>query len=217
MGALKKGNARIAEADFYAAVRTLRTCTFELLEKVTRDGMAAGDPGVVARLQAAANELGAVERLMGPSPVVARTPAGEPEGPPLSGDAATVLALAQTTVPLASSTIDQAERWVRTLRLHGRVGAALAEVGVSAYQLPTIADVPASGASTGRADDAVAAVAEMAREFASRHGARTLDTVHILFAVFAVYGTRLDRALYAHGTTREELLDHLVTEVPLAS
>src|SRR3712207_8310942 len=44
--------------------------------------------------------------------------------------------------------------------------------------------------------------------FRSR-GADVTGTVDVLFAVFAVYGKAFDRALYARGTSREELLDCL--------
>ena len=50
--------------------------------------------------------------------------------PVLSQDAAIVLALADTAVPYACSIEDEAERWVRVLRVHGQVGRALQSLGV---------------------------------------------------------------------------------------
>ena len=41
---------------------------------------------------------------------------------PLSQDAALVVALAGTAMPFAHSAEDEAERWLRALRLHGQVG-----------------------------------------------------------------------------------------------
>ena len=40
---------------------------------------------------------------------------------PLSQDAALVVALAGTAIPFAHSAEDEAERWLRALRLHGQV------------------------------------------------------------------------------------------------
>ena len=42
------------------------------------------------------------------------------EQPPLSQDAALVAALAATAMPFSHSAEDQAESWLRALRLHGR-------------------------------------------------------------------------------------------------
>ena len=47
----------------------------------------------------------------------------------MSGDAALVVGLAATAMPFAHTAEDQAESWLRTLRLHGRVGSALAGAG----------------------------------------------------------------------------------------
>jgi hypothetical protein len=61
----------------------------------------------------------------------------------ISQDAAIVLALADTAVPFAASLQDEAERWVRVMRMHGQVGAALQGLGVGEAPLETIAQ-PAS-------------------------------------------------------------------------
>ena len=44
---------------------------------------------------------------------------------PLSQDAALVVALAGTAIPFAHSAEDEAERWLRAMRLHGQVGSML--------------------------------------------------------------------------------------------
>src|SRR5690606_24386934 len=54
---------------------------------------------------------------------------------PLSQDAALVVALAGTAMPFAHSREDEAERWLRTLRLHGTVGATLQALGVGEASL----------------------------------------------------------------------------------
>ena len=48
----------------------------------------------------------------------------------LSGDAALVVGLAATAMPFAHTAEDQAESWLRTLRLHGSVGTALSALGM---------------------------------------------------------------------------------------
>jgi hypothetical protein len=133
----------------------------------------------------------------------------------LSEDAAIVLALAGTAVPFASSPEDEAERWVRVLRLHGWVGAALQALGVGEAPLETAAQ-PAAIRLLGRrppGEDVVQMVTEHAREFASSRGAGAVCTVDVLFALFEVYGKTIDRALYVRGTSREELIERLPADV----
>src|SRR3954462_10361996 len=59
---------------------------------------------------------------------------------PLSQDAALVVALAGTAIPFAHSAEDEAERWLRVLRLHGQVGVALQGLGVGEAPLMTPTD-----------------------------------------------------------------------------
>ena len=49
---------------------------------------------------------------------------------PLTQDAALVAALAATAMPFSRSAEAQAESWIRTIRLHGRVGSAMQALGV---------------------------------------------------------------------------------------
>ena len=42
-----------------------------------------------------------------------------------------VLGIASTAMPFARTADEEAERWLRVLRLHGEVGAALQALGVS--------------------------------------------------------------------------------------
>jgi hypothetical protein len=126
---------------------------------------------------------------------------------PLSQDAAIVLALAETAIPFASTHEDEAERWVRLLRLHGQVGGALQALGVGEAPLETVADPRSSTPGGGR--PIVAEVAAAADRYASGRGARLVATVDVLFAVLEVYGRAFDRALYIRGATREELIERL--------
>ena len=129
----------------------------------------------------------------------------------LSQDAAIVLALADTAVPFAHSPEDEAERWVRVMRLHGLVGSMLQSLGVGEAPLETPAQ-PVSVRLLRRrplGEDVVEMVAQSAREFAVGRGAGTVCTIDVLFGLFDVYGKVYDRALYVRGTTREELLERL--------
>jgi glutathione S-transferase len=133
----------------------------------------------------------------------------------LSEDAAIVLALADTAVPFAISPEDEAERWVRVLRMHGWVGAALQSLGVGEAPLETSAQ-PATVRLLRRrplGEDVVEMVTERAREFAQARSAGAVCTVDVLFALFAVYGKTFDRALYVRGTSRDELIERLPANV----
>jgi hypothetical protein len=133
----------------------------------------------------------------------------------LSQDAAIVLALAETAIPFAISREDEAERWVRLLRLNGQVGSALQALGVGEAPLQTMAQPHAVRVLRSRPldEDPVADVTLAAYRLATKRGARAAATVDVLFAVIGVYGKTFDRALYIRGTSVEELLGRLATEV----
>ncbi|HEY0632395.1 MAG TPA: hypothetical protein VGC98_10100 [Thermoleophilaceae bacterium] len=132
----------------------------------------------------------------------------------LSQDAAIVLALAETAIPFAVSREDEAERWVRLLRLHGQVGLALQSLGVGEAPLSTIAQPHAVRVLRSRplGEDPVTDVTIAARRLASKRGARAAATIDVLFAVIGVYGRTFDRALYIRGTSVEELIERLPVE-----
>ena len=129
----------------------------------------------------------------------------------LSEDAAIVLALADTAVPFACSPEDEAERWVRVLRMHGHVGAALQSLGVGEAPLATLAQPRSIRLlrRRPRGEDVVDLVTQAARRFAAARAAEAVCTVDVLFGLFEVYGRTFDRALYVRGTTREELFERL--------
>ena len=137
----------------------------------------------------------------------------EPRQIPLSQDAALVLALAGTAMPFGHSAEDEAERWLRALRLHGQVGAALQAIGVGESPLMTPAeprdgDVPGTPPMGGEVVDEVTT---RARAFAAGRSAATVGTADVLFAVLQLYGRLFDRTLYLRGTSRDELLDRLAS------
>lgn len=127
-------------------------------------------------------------------------------------DAAMVLGMAATAMPFARSGEDQAERWLRILRLHGEAGTALQALGVSEGPLE-----PAHhGEDAGQADrasetapDMVARVTGDAMALANDRGAHALGTTDVLVAVMRVYGSDFDRVLRVHGTDRDEVLERL--------
>ena len=130
--------------------------------------------------------------------------------PRISQDAAIVLALADTAVPFAGSLEDEAERWVRVMRMHGQVGAALQAIGVG--EAPLESPVAAPNEERRRealGKDAVTAVGEVAGALARERGANLVTTVDVLFAAIELYGRAFDRALYIRGATREELIERL--------
>jgi hypothetical protein len=132
--------------------------------------------------------------------------------PPLSQDAAFVVGLAGTAMPFAHSAEDEAERWLRAMRLHGEVGAALQALGVGEASLTTAAESAEGERGTpplGREQDIVKDVARRAEVFAAARGAESTGTADLLFAVMDVYGELFDRALYLRGSSRDELLDRL--------
>ena len=131
---------------------------------------------------------------------------------PLSQDAALVVALAGTAMPFAHSAEDEAERWLRALRLHGHVGATLQALGVGEAPLMTGSEEESEGAGTPPLGaDVLDEVTRRAGDFAAAREAQTVGTDDLLFAVFDVYGKLFERALYLRGTGRDELVEKLST------
>ena len=130
---------------------------------------------------------------------------------PLSQDAALVVALAGTAIPFAHSAEDEAERWLRAMRLHGQVGSILQALGVGEAPLMTGSEHEHSeGHGTPNlGPNVLEHVTERAEQFAVAREAETIGTPDILFAVLDVYDKLFDRALYLRGTSREELVERL--------
>ena len=130
---------------------------------------------------------------------------------PLSQDAALVVALAGTAIPFAHNAEDEAERWLRAMRLHGQVGSTLQALGVGESPLMTGSEHEHSeGHGTPNlGPDVLDEVTRRATDFAEARNAENVGTTDILFAVLDVYGKLFDRALYMRGTSREELVERL--------
>ncbi len=136
-----------------------------------------------------------------------------PKQLPLSQDAALVAALAGTAMAFSHSAEDQAERWLRTLRLHGQVGTAMQALGVGESPLMTGSDPRPKGSDAPPlGDEVVERVVRRASELAIERQAAQVCTVDVLFALFEIYGGLLDRALYLRGCSREELIERLPGE-----
>ncbi len=131
----------------------------------------------------------------------------------LAPDAAMVLGIASTAMPFARTPEAEAERWLRILRLHGEVGAALQALGVSEGPLGGTSDRDRAPAAVDDRD-AVAQVTARAVHIASRRGAAGVVTTDVLLAVMHVYGEDFDRVLRAHGTDHDEVIARLGARLP---
>ncbi len=129
----------------------------------------------------------------------------------LSQDAAIVLGLAGTAMSFAHSREDEAERWLRVLRMHGRVGEVLQGLGVPEAPLMTYARPAPTPVAAPASSESVDAICRRAVRMADARTADRVGTLDILFAILATYGQAFDRALYIRGTSREELLERLVS------
>jgi hypothetical protein len=121
------------------------------------------------------------------------------------------VALAGTAIPFAHSAEDEAERWLRAMRLHGQVGSTLQALGVGESPLMTGSEHDHSGGhgTPNLGPDVLDDVTRRATEFAQARNADNVGTTDILFAVLDVYGRLFDRALYMRGTSRDELVERL--------
>lgn len=137
-----------------------------------------------------------------------------PSETPLSQDAALVAALAGTAMPFSRSAQDQAERWLRALRLHGQVGTAMQALGIGEAPLMTDSEpVSRTCVDAPLGEEVVERVVMRARELAARRGTHCACTVDLLFALFDIYGGLMERALYERGSSRTELVERLPGDV----
>ena len=187
------------------SIAAVRNRVLDLLRDATQLGLArhASAHEVVARLQRASNDLGEALRSLPEQGSPERHDPIDGMDPAPSRDAAVVLTIASLTVPPGAPVVDKAERWLRILRLYGRVGAALLRLGVPDGPMATVAEPAVNGHENWHTEETVA---RWAAELAHSSGAATVDTVHVLFAVRKVFGSALDRALYDRGTTWDQLV-----------
>jgi hypothetical protein len=123
-------------------------------------------------------------------------------------DAALVVGMASTAIPFAASREQEAERWLRILRLHGESGAALQALGVSEGPLEQTDEHDVEAPAAGL-EDPVARVVEAAEAAAVLRKAAFFGTIDVLVAVIDVYGSEFNYVLRAHGTDRDEVLERI--------
>lgn len=130
---------------------------------------------------------------------------------PLSEDAALVTALAGTAMAFSHSADDEAERWLRALRLHGHVGDILQALGVGEEALATTSDHSESQApfAPPLGEAAVERAIKEAEHLATARGADSVCTTDLLLALLDVYAGPIDQALELRGTSRGEVLERL--------
>jgi hypothetical protein len=136
----------------------------------------------------------------------------------LAPDAAIALGLASTAMPFARAPHEEAERWLRILRLRGDAGAALQAIGVGERPIapcpqPSERQASSNGYPTEERDS-VGRVADEATQVAQHRGSRCVTTTDLLRAVMRVYGPHFDRLLEAHGTDHAELARRLSVQAP---
>lgn len=129
--------------------------------------------------------------------------------PTLAPDAALVLGIAATAIPFARTPEDEAERWLRVLRLHGEVGATLQALGVSEGSLRTNGAHREPAAEAQREGDVITLVGDRATRLAVEHASECVGTRELLLAVLDVYGDVFESTLRAHGTDSDEVLERL--------
>jgi poly(3-hydroxybutyrate) depolymerase len=148
--------------------------------------------------------------------MIVRTSGGNNMTPttiPPSQDAAMVLGMASSAMLFADDAAGQAERWLRLLRLHGDVGAALQRLGVGEAPLTEGKEGESAEAEGASAEtDAVDRVNEAAQRSAGDRGAEMVCTLDVLRGVIEVYGAAFDHTLEVRGTSRDELLERLDTD-----
>jgi hypothetical protein len=130
----------------------------------------------------------------------------------LSEDAAVVLALAGTAIPFSDSPENEAEHWLRILRMHGEVGAAMQALGVGEKPLREVQPVEGQGGShrfRRGGENVVDMITTRAVEIARARNARLVGTVDVLESVRGTYGSFFDRVLDSHGATADELMERL--------
>src|SRR5215211_3862526 len=133
---------------------------------------------------------------------------------PMSQDAALVVALAGTAIPFAHSAEDEAERWLRALRLHGEVGRIMQALGVSESPLT---DDPVADGTPPFGEQVLERVTRGAGAYTAERDSDSVGTQDVLRAVVEIYGQLFERALYVRGTSADELIAHLGDPHPARS
>jgi hypothetical protein len=141
------------------------------------------------------------------APVPASAPVPPAPGRQRFSETATLtVGLAATAMPFARSSGEQAELWLRILRVHGAVGTAMQSLGVP--ERPLCIEPEAMRSHPCRPDALDAVIAGAATESHER-GADAIATQDLLVGVIATYGEDFAEVLAVRGTTPAEVLERL--------
>jgi hypothetical protein len=116
------------------------------------------------------------------------------------------VALAATAMPFARSGSEEAERWLRILRVNGTAGNAMQALGMP--EEPFLDGIEAPDDDPCR-PGALDEVIDRAASNAHGRGTEAIATEDLLVGVLATYGQTFENALAIRGTTPAEVLDHL--------
>jgi hypothetical protein len=113
--------------------------------------------------------------------------------------------LAATALPFACSHAEEAERWLRILRVSGAVGNAMQAVGVPEDPL-----APGIGADSDvRLADPLESVLSAAEANGRTRAEKGIATEDLLVGVHQAYGPAFDYALAIRGTTVAEVFERV--------
>jgi hypothetical protein len=116
------------------------------------------------------------------------------------------VALSATALPFARSHFEEAERWLRILRVHGAVGNAMQALGLP--EEPFVVGHEGGDQEPcrpGALDAVIAAAAGRCRE----RGQAAISTHDLFDGVLATYGPAFERALEIRGTSAAEVREVL--------
>jgi hypothetical protein len=138
----------------------------------------------------------------GHAPAASRTSAAEK--PSFCGSAKIAVALAATAMPFASTHCEEAERWLRILRVNGAVGNAMQALGLPEEAFE--ACPPAEDDGPARPGSVDAVIAASVDEMHAR-GGDAITTEDLFVGVRNFYGPAFERVLATRGTTSGEVLE----------
>jgi hypothetical protein len=121
--------------------------------------------------------------------------------------------LAGTALPFAGSHSEEAERWLRILRVSGAVGNAMQAIGMS--EEPLVARRGPSAEACR--PHTLEAVVEAARAAMRERDATAITTEDLFAGVHTTYGAALDHALAVRGTSVAEVFERLALSHRAAS
>lgn len=113
------------------------------------------------------------------------------------------VALAATALPFARSNAEEAERWLRILRVNGAVGNAMQALGMPEESFTGVAAGGHDPCRPGALDAVIEAAASNARD----RGTDVIATEDLLAGVLATYGGAFENALASRGTSAAEVLE----------